>query len=337
MLPTSKEDIAMPGIGILSPVPYTAPFQTAFDQGLNMPGVSHRNLQVDLGYAGLAGGLALLLADGAVDLIAAVGGMRTEQATTNWNMRNYISLVGRPAGGAGGHFKGRVDLGSVANNNARRIHLKNGHGIPFNQQALLSNSTSAMSGPERLPTAPGIPWPHIEALDLDETDNTSAGRRQKYVNAFSAIPVNIKAIVISADPFYKKWSNELVFWANQWVVAGPSRRICYPFQEYQSDSPQPGLTCLYGPRLVEAYGFLGQLAAHAISSDGHPAPGQLPQYCNHVLQGNVLEPCSHALVPRVHGGSLLEAVRETIESKPYTAVTVALAVGWIIGRLGRRY
>jgi uncharacterized protein YjbJ (UPF0337 family) len=36
-------------------------------------------------------------------------------------------------------------------------------------------------------------------------------------------------------------------------------------------------------------------------------------------------------------GSLEEALRESIEAKPYTAVAIALALGWFIGRLGRTY
>jgi uncharacterized protein YjbJ (UPF0337 family) len=32
-----------------------------------------------------------------------------------------------------------------------------------------------------------------------------------------------------------------------------------------------------------------------------------------------------------------ETMRETIETRPYTAVAVALAVGWLIGRMGRPF
>ena len=38
-----------------------------------------------------------------------------------------------------------------------------------------------------------------------------------------------------------------------------------------------------------------------------------------------------------NAGSLEEALRETIEAKPYTAVAIALALGWFIGRMGRTY
>jgi uncharacterized protein YjbJ (UPF0337 family) len=36
-------------------------------------------------------------------------------------------------------------------------------------------------------------------------------------------------------------------------------------------------------------------------------------------------------------GSLEETIRENIETRPYTAVAIALALGWFIGRMGRPY
>jgi uncharacterized protein YjbJ (UPF0337 family) len=32
-----------------------------------------------------------------------------------------------------------------------------------------------------------------------------------------------------------------------------------------------------------------------------------------------------------------ESLRDNIETRPYTAVAVALALGWLVGRLGRSY
>jgi uncharacterized protein YjbJ (UPF0337 family) len=44
-----------------------------------------------------------------------------------------------------------------------------------------------------------------------------------------------------------------------------------------------------------------------------------------------------AAVVRRQASSLEETIRDTIETRPYTAVAVALAFGWFIGRLGRSY
>jgi uncharacterized protein YjbJ (UPF0337 family) len=40
---------------------------------------------------------------------------------------------------------------------------------------------------------------------------------------------------------------------------------------------------------------------------------------------------------RRQASGLEEAIRENIETRPYTAVAIALAIGWFIGRLGRSY
>jgi uncharacterized protein YjbJ (UPF0337 family) len=44
-----------------------------------------------------------------------------------------------------------------------------------------------------------------------------------------------------------------------------------------------------------------------------------------------------AAVVRKKAGTLEETIRESVETRPYTAVAVALAIGWFIGRLGRSY
>jgi uncharacterized protein YjbJ (UPF0337 family) len=44
-----------------------------------------------------------------------------------------------------------------------------------------------------------------------------------------------------------------------------------------------------------------------------------------------------AAVVRRQAGSLEETIRENVETRPYTAVAIALAVGWCVGRLGRSY
>jgi uncharacterized protein YjbJ (UPF0337 family) len=44
-----------------------------------------------------------------------------------------------------------------------------------------------------------------------------------------------------------------------------------------------------------------------------------------------------ATVARRKAAGLEETIRETIETRPYTAVALALAFGWFVGRLGRGY
>jgi uncharacterized protein YjbJ (UPF0337 family) len=44
-----------------------------------------------------------------------------------------------------------------------------------------------------------------------------------------------------------------------------------------------------------------------------------------------------AAVVRRQVGSFEQTIRENIETRPYTAVAIALAIGWFVGRLGRPY
>jgi uncharacterized protein YjbJ (UPF0337 family) len=44
-----------------------------------------------------------------------------------------------------------------------------------------------------------------------------------------------------------------------------------------------------------------------------------------------------AAVVRRQAGSIEQTIRENVETRPYTAVAIALALGWCVGRLGRSY
>jgi uncharacterized protein YjbJ (UPF0337 family) len=56
------------------------------------------------------------------------------------------------------------------------------------------------------------------------------------------------------------------------------------------------------------------------------------------LYGQARETAGDAVaIVRRQAGSLEQTVREGVETRPYTAVAIALAIGWFIGRLGRSY
>ena len=44
-----------------------------------------------------------------------------------------------------------------------------------------------------------------------------------------------------------------------------------------------------------------------------------------------------AAVVKRQAGSFEQTIRENVETRPYTAVAIALALGWFVGRLGRSY
>ena len=44
-----------------------------------------------------------------------------------------------------------------------------------------------------------------------------------------------------------------------------------------------------------------------------------------------------AAIVRKQAGSFEQTIRDNLETRPYTAVAIALAFGWFVGRLGRSY
>jgi uncharacterized protein YjbJ (UPF0337 family) len=44
-----------------------------------------------------------------------------------------------------------------------------------------------------------------------------------------------------------------------------------------------------------------------------------------------------AAIVRKQASSLEQTIRDNLETRPYTAVAIALAIGWFAGRLGRSY
>jgi uncharacterized protein YjbJ (UPF0337 family) len=56
------------------------------------------------------------------------------------------------------------------------------------------------------------------------------------------------------------------------------------------------------------------------------------------LYGQACETAGDAAAAvRRQTGSLEKSIRDSVETRPYTAVAIALALGWFVGRLGRSY
>jgi hypothetical protein len=267
----------MPGIGFLSSLQFTGtPLAQAFDRGLGMAGV-YRNTQDRLGYdaARYSSALATLNGDGQVTLIAAAGGIVSELPATAQPQKDTISLVGGTIAGSvnpGGRFRRRLSLESVASNPQRIAHLARTFHIQPNQICLLANPNSKMAASERGPFAT------VRSADIKAT-STPAEITSQYTNAFANL--STRAVIVSADPWFFQTGSELVRIANQWVTADPARRVCYPLQEYEGHGPARNQTTLCGPSILQAYEFLGQLAAHVIDPS-KPSPGNPPQVCRDI-------------------------------------------------------
>lgn len=276
---SSKKRTTTISIGVLSGIPFTGtPYKPAFEGGLgSLP--AYPKPQERLGYSSSSfqAGLTILNSEQPT-LIIAIGGIVAELPATNNPQINTISLVGGKVQGShnpGGHFKDRINLGSADTDPHRINYLRQMFGIQKQDICLLYNSNSAMGATQ----ANNFNTSVSTAIDQTTTDQQAT---TAYSTAFSQVPGTIKAVIVSADPWFKQTSNLLVPIANGWVMNGMAgKRVCYPFQEYNNDGPQVGHTTLYGPRLTDAYNCLGQLAAYVINPS-LPPPGQPIQVISNI-------------------------------------------------------
>ena len=255
----------MPDIGILSGIPFTnSPYKQAFDAGFGgapsyafpfEEGFGYNNARFDAGLLRLNTNF-----NPPLRLIVVVGGIVAEKRAVANPQRDTISLVG---GGSppnpGGRFRNRISLESANSDPLRLAHLATLH---FNRQeiCLLANPNASMTAQEQ---------PIFATTVLADVGPQTANPQAVFRAAFGQIGPNIRAVVVSADPWFKQNSNVLVAEANSWATAG--KRVCYPFQEYRNDGPTPGQTTLQGPSLIAAYNLLGQLAASVINGTAPPA------------------------------------------------------------------
>ena len=265
------------GIGVLSSIAFAGTdLQTAFNQGLAMPGI-YRSTKDKLGYdaASISAALANLNGDIDVTLIVSAGGVVTEDEAAPRPTKDTISLVGGRIASSpnpGGRFRDRLSLESFATNPRRLAHL-NSLGIRPNEVCLFSNQRSKMRGTEH----GGWGGRDTVTVNVSQTSSPQDITRE-YTDGFGRVAGGIKAVLISADPWFFETGRELVRIANQWVTADGARRICYPLQEYLRHGPARNQTTLYGPSLLDAYNLLGQMAAKTIDPAA-PAPGRLQQIC----------------------------------------------------------
>jgi len=258
------------GIGVLSSIPFqNKPIQTAFLNGLATPGI-YINVQdgngAGLGYDtnALTTGLTTLNLDPNVGLIVAVGGSITHNAAMNdvgGALMPFISIVGGKFGNfpnpGNGHFCGSICLQSVSHHALRIAKIKALFNIATNDEiCLLYNTNAAMHSNEVLLLKNSVP------VTVDE-NTVNAGN--VYAQAFNSISQiqnpTIKAVIVSADPWFTQTASNLVTAANNWITQLPAQRaVCYCLQEYQQYNPTPGKRLKYGPLLQDVYKALGQMA-----------------------------------------------------------------------------
>jgi len=273
---------AAQSIAIVSPIS-TANFQQGFVAGLNNPQIAltwddHDPNGKVYGYGTKKNYKALSNAiashDGLVGLIVTTGGNIAFRAAVDARLKTtpFISLVGEVPARRPDNFYGGVALQSWLANDARISFLLGlGKGYVASDIGLFCNRRSAMHGDET------TLWHGSEYYLTGGGGNNNASA---FTNEFNNVDDSIKALIISADPFFQDNKVALINAANAWVGAKPGRSVCYPLANYKNvpgTTPAPaGTSYWFGPDLAGAYQTLGAVAGLALSANG-PVPFSFTQ------------------------------------------------------------
>jgi len=220
------------------------------------------------------------------NVLATVGGTVVHKAIVgDSNNVPFVSVLGDtldlsnlPSLGA---CKGGISLNSWRSNKARVSYLIKKFAtidpsFTVSNIGLYYNSNSAMS-PDEISDwnnnpAIGLAKPMTgatrDALGNPQNADTFA---QDLNNTSGFFPDTVKAIVISADPFFQDNKNSLIYALNTWLVQDATRKyIMYPLQDYRNtggtSQPTGGKATLYGPDLKMVFRVLGFLAKNAIEN-----------------------------------------------------------------------
>lgn len=261
-----------PSIAIVSPIS-TATWQQAFKSGLNDPNNTialtwddHDPNGKVYGYGTKKNYNALSNAiknhDVKVGLIVTTGGNIAYRAAVDANLQTpFVSLVGEAPGRRPDNFCGGVALQSWQANDARLSYMLQVGGYHASNVGLFCNRRSAMHSDEM------ALWHGSEYYSTGGGGNNNSTVFAKELNA---VDDSIKALIISADPFFQDNKVALIDACNNWVAAKVGRSVCYPLADYagvQGATPfPPGTSYWYGPNLTDAYNKLGQVAALALQT-----------------------------------------------------------------------
>jgi hypothetical protein len=256
----------MKKVRVISPITITQAMLDAFTDGMNISSdLKHSDKH---GYKrGDNSKLKQAIKDNnSADLIATAGGLAAYDAARSDAVTNFVSVIGAITPPFSNSFKGCVSLESYASNTARIALLHNDFGFQIKEIGLFYNPNSYMD--KELDN-----WISLVGNKNQAFPGGNDNLGGTYNADFGNIPVTgsnaIKALVISADPFFQDTKDDLIAAANTWVAGAGGRYVCYPTQDYSNRTgthkPTPQKATLFGPDLATAYSLLGQLAAVVLS------------------------------------------------------------------------
>jgi hypothetical protein len=253
------------GIGVISTLKARARLKNAFINGVNNANVTLKFEHVaSYKRAKLKAKIEQFNADQQIGLIVMVGGLVAYEAANapTGATKPFLALLGVTPGDANAQCYGGVSLDSSRSNPERIIDLVTNNGFSASEIGLFQNPNSAMQALEEQLWTGARP---VVKCSVDANGDVHPATYRADIGQF---PATVKAIVISADPFFQETMEELIGAANE-----TGKYICYPLQAYENTGgtnlPTPGKAMLFGPSLVGAYKLLGQLSSIALNT-GEP-------------------------------------------------------------------
>jgi uncharacterized protein YjbJ (UPF0337 family) len=94
-----------------------------------------------------------------------------------------------------------------------------------------------------------------------------------------------------------------------------------------------GTAKTYGGKVEETFGRVTGDAKHQVQGAMKQAEGTIQD-----MYGKAVDSAGETMEAVRQGASSIEdTLRRTIEEKPYTAVAIALGIGWLVGRAHRPF
>jgi hypothetical protein len=207
------------------------------------------------------------------DLIATAGGLVAYNAAISAPAEKRFVSLAADLPDPTGLFMGGVSLESYQSNKKRIEILKSlSFGFDSPNIGLVYNPNSAMNEDEIKD------WEFQIGASGQAfsggVNNNGDNDENAYATDFGAtkIPVAIRALVISADPFFQDTKQKLIAAVNAWIAAAPdgiTRYVCYPSLAYENNggtAPTKDRATLYGPDLPTAYSLLGHIAVTVLKT-----------------------------------------------------------------------
>ena len=260
-------------IGLVSSISITQELYNAFENGVNDRNILITPRKGNVGYKkGDRSALITTIRNNLTntDLLVTLGGSVAYEAAKEANVTEFISLIGNVPRPPAPLFWGGVSLECIVSNKDRLQYLTEQKHIDITNIFLFYNRNSEMNAAE-LSNWSDLTNPNTQIF-AGGTNADGVNDPTVYGANFTEIGANsnIRALIVSSDPFFQDSKQNLIAAANTWLQGATNRYICYPSRSYINNG-RPGQSTVFGPSMVDAYNLMGQIAANALIQPG-PQP-----------------------------------------------------------------